>query len=62
MLKNTDESGLITGMIKNVFNLMEPNIKSFSSGQGTIKWSFFRPSLEGLSYLAKLVDDGKVSE
>lgn len=61
MLRNTDELGMLAGMVKNISNLLEPNIKSFSSGQGVIHWAFFRPSLEGLIYLRELVCSEKVS-
>ncbi|XP_026479299.1 reticulon-4-interacting protein 1, mitochondrial-like [Ctenocephalides felis] len=60
MLRNTDELGMLAGMVKNISNLLEPNIKSYSSGQGVIHWAFFRPSLEGLIYLRELVCSEKL--
>lgn len=59
LLKTVDEFGLGCGLVKNIMNLTESNIKSINHG-GLIKWGYFIPVLHGIEYLKKLVEKNKV--
>lgn len=62
LLKNIDKSGLAVGILKNVGNLLETNIKSVTQQRGLVKWGFFTPSPQGMSLLKQLVERKKVSD
>lgn len=59
-LKNIDAMGLACGAAKNVFELVQENIKSLTTQQGFIKWAYFVPAPHGIDYLKNLVDRNKV--
>lgn len=59
-LKNFDTMGLACGAAKNIFELVQDNIKSLTTQQGFIKWAYFVPASHGIDYLKNLVDRNKV--
>lgn len=60
-LKNIDAMGLACGAAKNIFEIVQDNIKSLTTQQGFIKWAYFVPAPHGIDYLKNLVDRNKVS-
>lgn len=59
-LKNIDAMGLACGAAKNIFELVQENIKSLTTQQGFVKWAYFVPAPHGIDYLKNLVDRNKV--
>ncbi len=59
-LKNIDAMGLACGAAKNIFELVQNNIKSLTTQQGFVKWAYFVPAPHGIDYLKNLVDRNKV--
>lgn len=60
LLNNTDSSGLIIGSIKSAFSLFSSNVRTIFSNRGTLKWGIFSASSQGIQYLKKLVENGKL--
>lgn len=60
-VKNTDELGLIPGLLKNAFDLLKSN---FDSGElrktNTIRWGFFMPIPYAVKEINKFVERGQV--
>lgn len=52
--------GLACGAAKNIFEIVQENIKSLTTQQGFIKWAYFVPAPHGIDYLKNLVDRNKV--
>lgn len=59
-LKNMDTMGLAFGAAKNIFELVQENIRSLTTQHGFIKWAYFVPAPQGIDYLKSLVDRNKV--
>lgn len=59
LLKNTDAYGLIGGFAFSAADIIPSNILSLSQGK-TIKWAYFYPSNDGLQFMDKLIQSGKV--
>lgn len=59
-LKNMDAMGLAFGAAKNIFEIVQENIKSLTTQQGFIKWAYFVPAPHGIDYLKNLVDRNKL--
>ncbi|KAG4066006.1 hypothetical protein HA402_001253 [Bradysia odoriphaga] len=59
-LKNIDAMGLACGSAKNLFELVQENIKSLTTQQGFVKWAYFVPAPHGIDYLKNLVDRNKL--
>lgn len=53
--------GLACGTAKNIFEIVQDNIKSLTTQQGFVKWAYFVPAPHGIDYLKNLVDRKKVS-
>uniref|UniRef100_A0A8D8EAF9 Reticulon-4-interacting protein 1, mitochondrial n=1 Tax=Culex pipiens TaxID=7175 RepID=A0A8D8EAF9_CULPI len=60
VLKNIDESGFATGMYQNAISLVRNNVASVSGQNGLVKWGYFVPAPQGIAYLQKLVEKGKL--
>lgn len=60
LLKNIDSSGLGIGLLQNVTNLLQTNVKSIVQQRGLVKWGFFTPAPQGIELLKQLVDRKKV--
>ncbi|XP_013107408.1 reticulon-4-interacting protein 1 homolog, mitochondrial [Stomoxys calcitrans] len=60
VLKNIDSSGMFLGLLKNVGNLLETNVKSFTEQKGSVKWGFFTPAPQGIEFLKQLVERRKM--
>ncbi|XP_061399372.1 reticulon-4-interacting protein 1 homolog, mitochondrial [Musca vetustissima] len=60
LLKNIDSSGMALGLLKNVGNLLETNVKSITQQKGLVKWGFFSPAPQGISHLKRLVERKKL--
>lgn len=59
LLKNTDQHGLVMGMVKNVQDLLKFNI-SKRENKSCVKWGFFVPSQTGINVLQKLVENKEI--
>lgn len=60
LLKNIDSSGLAFGLLKNVGDILETNIRSVAKQNGLVKWGFFSPAPQGIEMLKKLAEREKV--
>lgn len=60
LMNNTDANGLVFGMIKSTFNLIESNILTIYRYKGLLKWGFFVPLPQGIQYFQKQVESGKI--
>jgi len=60
LLANIDKQGLGLGALKNVFDLVQTNVKSVTQRGGLVKWGFFSPAPQGIQFLQKLVEQRKV--
>ncbi|CAG9811527.1 unnamed protein product [Chironomus riparius] len=55
LLKNFDEKGMLFGGLNNLKDLLSQNISALYSN-GVVKWGYFVPLKNGISYLTKLVE------
>ncbi|XP_070492371.1 reticulon-4-interacting protein 1 homolog, mitochondrial-like [Chironomus tepperi] len=55
LLKNFDEQGMLIGGFNNLKNLLSQNIGALS-GSGVVKWGYFVPLKNGITYLTQLVE------
>ncbi|KAH8246612.1 hypothetical protein KR038_005816 [Drosophila bunnanda] len=60
LLANIDKQGLGLGALKNVFDLVQTNVRSVSQRGGLVKWGFFSPAPQGIQFLQKLVEQRKL--
>ncbi|XP_016941069.3 reticulon-4-interacting protein 1 homolog, mitochondrial [Drosophila suzukii] len=60
LLANIDKQGLGLGALKNVFDLVQTNVKSVTQRGGLVKWGFFSPAPQGIQFLQKLVEQRKL--
>lgn len=60
VLNNTDSSGIILGSVKSALTLIKQNAKTIYGYKGLLKWGFFIPAPQGIEYLRKLVESGKL--
>lgn len=60
LLNNTDSSGLVIGSIKSALSLLQSNVQTILGYQGLLKWGFFVPAAQGIEYLKRLVESGKM--
>lgn len=60
LLNDTDNYGLIIGTIKSALTLVTQNIQTIYGDQGSLKWGVFEPAPQGIEYLRKLVEAGKM--
>ncbi|XP_052866071.1 reticulon-4-interacting protein 1 homolog, mitochondrial-like [Anopheles cruzii] len=60
VLKNIDTNGFSAGMYQNAADLVRSNVSSFNSCRGLVKWGYFVPAPQGIAYLQRLVERGKL--
>uniref|UniRef100_A0A182TZ18 Alcohol dehydrogenase-like C-terminal domain-containing protein n=1 Tax=Anopheles melas TaxID=34690 RepID=A0A182TZ18_9DIPT len=60
VLKNIDADGFAAGMYQNALNLVRNNAAALSTRQGLVKWGYFVPAPQGIAYLQRLVEKGKL--
>ncbi|XP_017075120.2 reticulon-4-interacting protein 1 homolog, mitochondrial [Drosophila eugracilis] len=60
LLANIDKQGLGLGALKNVFDLVQTNVRSVTQRGGLVKWGFFSPAPQGIQFLQKLVEQRKL--
>ncbi|EDV57576.2 reticulon-4-interacting protein 1 homolog, mitochondrial [Drosophila erecta] len=60
LLANIDKQGLGVGALKNVFDLVQTNVRSVTQRGGLVKWGFFSPAPQGIQFLQKLVEQRKL--
>lgn len=60
VLNNTDTSGIIVGSIKSALTLIKQNAKTIYGYRGLLKWGFFIPASNGIEYLQRLVENGRL--
>lgn len=61
LLKNIDAYGIPGGMLLNLADIMQKNIKTLSSQKGVVKWGYFMPVPQGIQYLGKLVETNRLT-
>jgi NADPH:quinone reductase-like Zn-dependent oxidoreductase len=59
LLKNMDENGLIAGNVNSLKQLITQNITALN-GKGMVKWGYFMPFKNGISYLKKLAEQNQL--
>uniref|UniRef100_A0A182QIS5 Enoyl reductase (ER) domain-containing protein n=1 Tax=Anopheles farauti TaxID=69004 RepID=A0A182QIS5_9DIPT len=60
VLKNIDADGFAAGMYQNAMSLVRNNTASLSTRQGLVKWGYFVPAPQGIAYLQRLAEKGKL--
>ncbi|XP_058059391.1 reticulon-4-interacting protein 1 homolog, mitochondrial [Anopheles bellator] len=60
VLKNIDTDGFSAGMYHNAADLVRSNVSSFNSCRGLVKWGYFVPAPQGIAYLQRIVERGKL--
>ncbi|XP_065078366.1 reticulon-4-interacting protein 1 homolog, mitochondrial [Ochlerotatus camptorhynchus] len=60
VLKNIDDNGFATGMYQNAISMVRNNMASVTAQNGLVKWGYFVPAPQGIAYLQKLVEKGKL--
>ncbi|EAT47729.1 AAEL001183-PA [Aedes aegypti] len=60
VLKNIDDNGFATGMVQNAVCIVRNNLATVSAHNGLVKWGYFVPAPQGIAYLQKLVEHGKL--
>lgn len=60
-LKNIDNNGLGLGMYENLKDIIDINTKSIITKKGVVKWGYFLPAPNGITYLSNLIKRKKVS-
>ncbi|KAK7869782.1 hypothetical protein R5R35_008315 [Gryllus longicercus] len=62
LLHNVDQYGFVGGMIKNLVDIIVPNIKTNTISTGsTVRWGFFIPLAEALHEISHLAEDGRLT-
>ncbi|GLH16305.1 Uncharacterized protein GBIM_20610, partial [Gryllus bimaculatus] len=60
LLHNVDQYGFVGGMIKNLVDIIVPNIKTNMISTGsTVRWGFFIPLAEALHEISHLTEEGR---
>lgn len=57
---DTDQYGLIFGSFKSAFTFVSSNVKTIYARRGTVKWGFFVPAPQGIEFIRKHVENGKI--
>lgn len=61
MLKNTDQLGLVGGMLRNAIDLVRPNVASGAVMRGaSLRWGYFAPISAGIREIAHLAQRREV--
>ncbi|XP_049808692.1 reticulon-4-interacting protein 1 homolog, mitochondrial [Schistocerca nitens] len=61
LLKNVDEFGIVGGMLKNIAELVAPNVRTgLSNPTSSVRWGFFIPSTDAITEIGTLVGTGKI--
>uniref|UniRef100_A0A240PJX7 Uncharacterized protein n=1 Tax=Anopheles atroparvus TaxID=41427 RepID=A0A240PJX7_ANOAO len=60
VLKNIDKDGFAAGMIQNAASLVRSNTAALSTRSGLVKWGYFVPAPQGIAYLQRLVEKGRL--
>lgn len=61
LMKNFDSHGLGAGLFKNIVNMIETNVEAVMKHRGLPKWAFFVPAPQGIEYLRRLAERGKLT-
>ncbi|KAK3768156.1 hypothetical protein RRG08_010826 [Elysia crispata] len=59
LLKNSDEMGVLPGLVKSAISAGFVTLKGIQSG-GSIRWAAFNPNGDALEKVKRLVEDGKI--
>lgn len=59
LLLNTDNYGLIPGLVQSANDLLSANLSRYQNGS-CVKWGFFIPSSSGFGFINKLILQGQV--
>lgn len=60
VLNDTDNYGLFLGTLKSGFTFVQNNFQTIFGGKGFLKWGFFVPAPQGIEFLKRLVENGKI--
>lgn len=61
LLRNNDEHGMVCGSVKSFVELAQTNMQSVLNNKGLVKWAYVAMLPNGLEYLQKLLEQGKVN-
>lgn len=59
LLINTDNFGVIPGLVQSANDLLSANLRRFQEGS-CVKWGFFIPSSTGFRFINSLIQEKKV--
>lgn len=57
---DTDRYGLVLGSLKSAFTFVKSNTQTICSHRGLLKWGFFIPAPQGIEFIRKHVENGKL--
>jgi reticulon-4-interacting protein 1, mitochondrial len=60
LLKNLDSYGFVAGLARNVSSLVQDNVRTATTNRGSVKWGYFMPAPQGISYVKSLMERGKL--
>ncbi|KAG4075137.1 hypothetical protein HA402_006154 [Bradysia odoriphaga] len=60
LLRNIDSNGVVLGSLESLNTLLNNNLATLSRHKGFIMWGIFTPAPQGIEYLTKLAEGGKL--
>lgn len=60
LLRNIDSNGVVVGSLKSLNSLLNNNLETLAKHKGFIMWGIFTPAPQGIEYLSKLAEAGKL--
>lgn len=63
VLRNTDQMGLVGGMLRNAADLVIPNLTTGALLRGaSLRWGYFAPINTGVREISRLAENGQVNK
>jgi len=60
LLRNIDSNGILVGSLASLNTLLNNNLETLSRRKGFIMWGLYTPAPQGIEYLTKLAEAGKL--
>lgn len=60
LANDIDRHGLILGSLKSAFTFVKSNAQTIRSHRGLLKWGFFTPAPQGIEFIRKHVENGRI--
>lgn len=60
LLRNIDSNGIVLGALESLNTLLNNNLETLSRHKGFVMWGIFTPAPQGIEYLSKLAEAGKL--